>query len=330
MQFSQSTRRELITLLGGAAATPLAARAQQPAMPVIGFLNSVSADKFAQFTMAFREGLSQAGVIEGKNATIEYRWADGRYERLAELATELVSQRVNVICATGGEVSAQAAKNATTAIPIVVVVNDSVQAGIVKNIGRPEGNITGVNIFTITFAAKHLELLHDLVPKAKVTAVLVNPTFPAALIYLEEVKNAAPVFNIQLRTLMARNEGEIDTAFATLTNEPVDALVVVADPFFLGRRDQLISLTARQALPTMYAFREFPVSGGLISYGASLSDAYRQAGIYTAKILQGAKPSELPVLQPTKFDLVLNLRTAKALGLAIPLTLQVAATEVIE
>jgi putative ABC transport system substrate-binding protein len=330
MRFNQLGRREFIALIGGAAAWPLAVRAQQAAMPVIGFLNSVSSDTFAHLVDAFRNGLSEVGIVEGRNAVIEYRWADGKYDRLPKLATELVERQVTVITAAGGEPSAIAAKRATTAIPIVFVVNDAVQAGLVKSIGRPESNLTGINIFTVTLAAKHVELLRELVPKAKRLAALVNPTFAVAVTYLEEVKQAARALGLELRVLNAGSEEEIDASFASIVKEPVDALIVVADPFFLGRRNQLISLTAHHALPTIYALREFPVGGGLISYGTNIADVYRQAGIYTGKILKGAKPADLPVLQPTKFDLVINLRTAKTLGLRVPVALQVAANEVIE
>ena len=325
-------RREFITLLGGAAATwPLAARAQQPAMPVIGFLSTRSPDESAHLLAAFRRGLAENGFVEGQNVTVEYRWALGEYDRLPALAAELVRRPVAVLVAVGGEPSALAAKAATATIPIVAIFTaDPVERGLVASLNRPGGNVTGVSVLNATLEAKRLGLLHDLVPQATTLGVLLNPTFPAAASQLRDMQEAARAIGLQLHVLRASTDREIDAAFESVAQHRIPALAVTADPFFITRRDKLVALAARHAVPTMYSFRDYAVAGGLMSYGIDLPDAYRQAGVYAGRILKGAKPADLPVMQPTKFEFVINLKTAKALGLAIPAGLLSFADEVIE
>jgi putative tryptophan/tyrosine transport system substrate-binding protein len=322
-------RREFLTLVSGAAAWPLAARAQQPAMPVIGYLHSASPEPYAPMMAAFRQGLAEAGYVEGQNVAIEYRWAEGRFNRLPSLAAELVTRQASVIVAGGGDVSVVAAKASTTSIPIVFTIGgDPLGYRLVDNLGRPSGNVTGVTFFTITLGPKRLELLRELVPNGAKIAMLVNPNSlnPDA----SEVQAAARKLGQPVQVLHAGSEHEIDTAFRSLVQERADALLVISNPLFTNRRDQIVTLANYHRVPSIYSLREFVTSGGLISYGASIRDAYHKAGIYAGRILNGVKPADLPVLQPTKFELVINLKTANALGLEIPPTLLARADEVIE
>ena len=329
-------RREFIALLGGAAAAlplrPLAARAQQPAMPMIGFMNSQSAEEFTEPLRGFRQGLKETGYVEGENVKIQYRWAENRTDVLPELASELVRDRVAVIAATGGHLSALAAKTATKTIPIVFNVGeDPVSLGLVASLARPAGNATGVNFFTGELSAKRLELLRELVPTAVRVAVLVNPTDAAMIASpLREVEAAAPAMGVQIQVLHASTGHEIDAAFATFAEQRPDALLVFRSPFFNTRRVQLTQWAARQAVPAIYQFREFATAGGLMSYGASLREAYRQVGLYTGRILKGARAEDLPVVQPSKFELVINAQTARMLRLTVPPSLLALADEVIE
>ena len=330
MQFDQLKRREFITLLGGAALTwPLAARGQQAVMPVIGFLDAASAAERTDFMPAFRQGLAEAGYVEGQNVTIEYRWAEGRFDRLPELATDLVRRRASVIATPATTAAALAAKAATTTIPIVFGVGgDPVQLGLVASLNRPGGNATGVNFFTIELMAKRMQLLRELVPGAKRVAVLVNPTDRSNDSTLRDVETAA--IGQQVLAFEAATGREIDAAFASLEREKVDALFVAGGAFFAARRVQLAVLATRYAVPASYSQRSYVEAGGLMSYGPNLADTWRQVGLYTARILKGAKPVDLPVIQPTKFELVINLNTARALGLEVPPTLLARADEVIE
>jgi putative tryptophan/tyrosine transport system substrate-binding protein len=324
-------RREFITLVGGSvAAWPLAARAQQANVPVIGFLNSGTATAYAPFAAAFRQGLSEAGYVEGRNVAIEYRWAEGHYERLTALADDLIRRQVTVIAATSTP-AALAAKAATSTIPIVFTAGvDPITAGLVGSLNRPSGNLTGVNNYLSALWGKRLELLQQLVPNAAVSGMLVNPNFPDAESQAKDVTEGARIIGQQVHIVNASSESDIDSAFATLVQLRVGALLVASDVFFTSHRDQIVALAARHALPTIYAVREFVFAGGLMIYAPDLRDGYRQAGIYVGQILKGAKPSDLPVVQPTKFDFVINLRTAKALGLQIPDRLLALADEVIE
>ena len=323
-------RREFITLLGGAALTwPLAARGQQAVMPVIGFLDAASAAERTDFMPAFRQGLAEAGYVEGQNVTIEYRWAEGRFDRLPELATDLVRRRASVIATPATTAAALAAKAATTTIPIVFGVGgDPVQLGLVTSLNRPGSNATGVNFFTIELMAKRMQLLRELVPGAKRVAVLVNPTDRSNESALRDVEMAA--IGQQVLAFEAATGREIDAAFASLEREKVDALFVAGGAFFAARRVQLAVLATRYAVPASYGQRSYVEAGGLMSYGPNLADTWRQVGLYTARILKGAKPADLPVIQPTKFELVINLNTARALGLEVPPTLLARADEVIE
>ena len=325
-------RREFITLIGGAAATwPIAARAQQPALPVVGFIRDGSADANARFAAAFRKGLNETGYVEGQNVTIEYHWLEGQYDRLPALMADLVGRRVAVI-ATPGIVPTLAAKAATTTIPIVFGVGDDpVRLGLVTNLARPGGNATGINFFVNEVAAKRLRLLHDLVPKAVRIAVLVNLAKASTEEFtLRAVQEAAPTLGLKIQILNASTIGEIDAAFATIARDHSDALLVAPDAFFVSRRVQFITLTARDRIPATYSLRDYVAIGGLMSYGTDLADAFRQVGVYTGKILKGAKPADLPVQQSTKFEFVINLQTARALGIEVPPGLLSIADEVIE
>jgi putative tryptophan/tyrosine transport system substrate-binding protein len=324
-------RRVLIILLGAAAALPLAGRAQQHSMPVVGFLSARSPAEAAAVLRAFRQGLGEAGYFEGKNVTIAYRWAEGRYDRLPELAAELVRDQVAVIAATGGEPSPIAAKTATTTTPIVFTLGgDPVEAGLVASLNRPGGNLTGTTIMAVEMGPKRLELLRQLVPKTTAIAMLINPSFPTASAEAHHVQAAVRTLGMHCNVLNASTESEIDTAFTNIAEQRTGALIVGTDPFLLGQRDQLVRLAMRHMVPTIYFLREFVEAGGLMSYGPDIAHGYRQAGVYTGLILSGANPATLPVLRPTHFQLFLNLKTAKALGLEVPPTLLALADEVAE
>jgi putative ABC transport system substrate-binding protein len=324
-------RRDFITLVGGAvAAWPLAARAQQ-AMPLIGFLSSRSAADSAQALESFREGLRESGYLEGQNVAIEYRWGEGRYDRLPVMAVELASRPVSLFVTAGGEPAALAAKAATSTIPIVFAIgSDPVELGLAASYNRPGGNMTGINILTATLESKRLGLLHELVPQAQTLGFLLNPAFVHAGSQLADAQSAARAIGLKVRALEASNDRELDLAFEALAQQAIGALAVAADPFFDTRRERLVSLAARHAVPTVYHFREFAQAGGLMSYGVDPLDTYRQVGVYAGRVLKGAKPAELPLLQPTKFQFVINLKTAKALGLDVPPGLSARADEVIE
>jgi putative ABC transport system substrate-binding protein len=328
-------RREFITLLGGAAAWPLAARAQQAVMPVIGFLSIYPAEKFAPetqlYAVAFRKGLSEAGFSDGHNVTIEYRWAENQPSRLPVLAAELVDRKVALIVATGGSVSALAAKAATSTIPIVFTTGaDPVAGGLVASLNRPGGNATGVAFLATALATKRLEIMSDLAPKASNIGLLVNPNNASAAAEISDVEAAARAMGKQAVMLRASTEREIEMASAALVRQPVQGLLIAADTIFEGRRNQIVELAAQQAVPAIYFSRQFVAAGGLLSYGSSITDGYRQAGLYAGRILKGDKPADLPVMQATKIELVINLKTAKAIGLDIPPSVLARADEVIE
>ncbi len=323
-------RREFMAMLGGAAVWPVAVCGQQSAIPVIGFLHASSPGPYAPMVAGFGQGLKELGYSEGQNVQIEYRWAEGHYDRLPALAADLVQRQVTVI-ATGGTPTAFAAKAATSAIPIVFNVGtDPVRAGLVASLSRPGANMTGVAILTSEMSPKLLELLHELVPSAAIVALLINPTNPNVVEEMKALQGAARSLGLQLRILNANNEGEIEAAFAALVEQRVGSVVVPADPFLNSRRDQIVALAARHRMPAIYSVSEITSSGGLMSYGISLTDTYRHAGIYAGKILRGAKPADLPVQQVTKLELVVNLMTARALGIEVPGSLLARADEVIE
>ena len=326
-------RRKFITLLGGSvAASPLAARAQQTALPVIGFLNPTSPDGMTERLRAFRQGLKETGYVEGENVLVEYRWAEGQYDRLPRLAAELVRQNVAVIVATGGTVTPLAAKAATTSIPVVFIIpEDPAKLGLVASLARPGGNLTGINIFNLELTAKRLELLRELVPGVARVAVLVNPTNATTTeTTLRDVETAARAMALQIKVRNASTSFEINAVFAGFARERPDALFVGGDPFFGSRRVQFATLTAHYSIPTTYTSREYPEAGGLMSYGASFPDTFRQAGTYAGRILKGVKPADLPVVQASKFELVINVETARMLGLTVPPMLLARADEVIE
>ena len=324
-------RRAFIGLAGAAAAWPLAARAQQVSVPVIGFLHSASPGPNAHLVRAFQQSLASSGYVEGKNVAIEYRWAENREDRLRALAAELVARQVAVIYADGGTITARAAKAATTTIPIVFRIGaDPIESGLVASFNRPGGNLTGVTNMTSQVVAKRFEVVGDLLPTARLIAVLLNSSNPNADIRSRDLQAAASSLGRQIRILTANSESSLDAAFATFVQQRADALVVQADPFFLSQRARFAALAARYAVPAIYEQREYVAAGGLMSYGANLADASRRAAGYVAKILKGEKPSDLPVEQPTKFEMVINLKTAKALGITVPPTLLARADEVIE
>jgi ABC-type uncharacterized transport system substrate-binding protein len=331
MRFNHLKRREFIGLLGGATlAWPLAARSQQAAMPVLGFLNTASPGPYATRVRAFRQGLSEIGYVEGKNVAIEYRWAEGQNDRLPALAADLIQQRVAVI--TGANIAAAlAAKAATIAIPIVFAISvDPVEVGLVASLNRPGANITGSTTLNAELGPKRLELLHEAVPAASKIACLINPRAPTADALSQDLQKAARTLGLQLHVLHASSERDLETAFATSSQMGAGALVISTDPFFNSQSEQLAQLAARHALPAVFSYREFVASGGLMSYGGSGTESYRLAGVYAGRILNGEKPAELPVQQSTKVELLLNLKTAKALGLTFPLSLLGRADEVVE
>jgi ABC-type uncharacterized transport system substrate-binding protein len=326
-------RRGFITLLGGAAALtwPIAAGAQHPTMPVIGFLNGGTAAAYAPYVTAFRDGLAGAGYIEGRDVAIEYRWAEGQYDRAAALAADLVRRRVALICVTASTALVQAAKAATSTIPIVFAIGaDPVKFDLVASLNRPGGNVTGVSFLANLLSAKQLEVLHEAVPNATAVAFLVNPGNPNAAADTAEVQMAAKTLGLELTVASAGAEDAIDKAFATLVREQAGAVLIGADPLFAAHRERIALLAERHRLPTIFITRDFAKVGGLMSYGPDQTDAYRQTGAYAGRILRGEKPGDLPVVQPTKFELVINLKTAKALGLDLPASVLARAGEVIE
>jgi putative tryptophan/tyrosine transport system substrate-binding protein len=324
-------RREFITLLGGAAAWPLAAHTQQQAMPVIGFMSARSPGDSVHLLEAFRRGLSDGGFVEGQNVVVEYRWAHGDYARLPALARELVDRKVAVLLGIGGDSSALAAKAASSTIPVVFGMgSDPVQAGMVTSLNRPGGNVTGVNLLINELEPKRLGLLNELVPGTALIGALLNPKFPPSAQQAKELREAAQTIGRPVVILNASNDAELDAALATLVEQRAGALLVGADPFISTRRDRVIAFAAERQLPTMFHFREFALAGGLMSYGVSITDAYRHFGAYAARILKGEKPADLPVMQSTKFEFVINLNTAKAFGLSFPPGLLAIADEVIE
>jgi putative ABC transport system substrate-binding protein len=331
MSVQQIKRREFIAALGGAAAWPVAVRGQQPAMPVIGYLGAQSPATFASRLEAFRQGLGESGYVDGRNVTIEFRWAEGQHHKLSALAADLVARQVAVIVAPGGAPAALAAKSATTAIPIVFEMGaDPIAMGLVSSMSRPGANITGVSSLSVEVTPKRLEILHELVPTATRVAALLNPTSPTADSQTRNLQAAARVLRLQLHVLHASTEQDVDAAFATLPQLRAGGLVVASDTFLAFHSEQLASLTARHAMPAIQQSRDFSVAGGLASYGGNFMESHRQAGIYTGRIIRGDKPADLPVQQVTKLEMVINLKTAKILGLTVPHSLLARADEVIE
>ena len=324
-------RNFLAGLVGTTVAWPLTALAQQPAMPVIGFLNSASPQPFENYVAGFRAGLKETGYVDGKNVAIEFRWAEGHYDRLPGMAADLVRLKVAVLVATGGVPAVLAAKAATTTVPVAFTIGgDPVRLGFVTSLSRPGGNMTGVSLLVTQMETKRLGLLHALVPKAELIGILLNPNNPVATDEMREVQEAARAFGQQIHILPASSESEINAAFATVVELHAAAMLVCADPFFNSQRDKIIALAARHAIPAIYEQREHALAGGLMSYGTSFSDGYRQVGIYVGRILKGEKPADLPVQQSTKFEFVINLKTAKALGIEVPPNLSAEADEIIE
>lgn len=325
-------RRIVLSSMAGVAFfSPTGMRAQQPMMPALGFLSSRAPGESAALVAALNKGLHEAGFVEGQNISIAFRWAEGRYDKLPALAAELVGLRVSVILAAGGAPSALAAKAATSVIPIVFsALTDAVRYGLVASLSRPGGNVTGMSVFNNSLAPKRLELLRELLPNNTVVALLANPNNPIAETDMSEVLAAAQTLGLQLHVLYAKTDSEIETAMAKVVSLQTGALIVTGDPFFDSQRERLVRIAARSAIPSIYAWREYVDAGGLISYGTSIADAYRQAGIYAGRILKGEKPADLPVLQPTKFETVVNMKTAKALGLTVPVAILARADEVIE
>ena len=325
-------RREFITLLGGAGATwPLAARAQQSSLPVIGFMSGRSTADSGYLAEAFRQGLRDTGYVEGESIGIEYRWANGDYDRLPGFASDLLQRNVLVLVAVGGDPSPVAAKKATSTVPIVFGMGgDPVKAGLVASFNRPGGNATGYTLLTNQMEPKRIGLLHELVPGASLLGALINPSFPPAARQLEDIEKATRSIKQNLFVARAVNDQDLETAFPSFVQQKAGAVLVAASPFFDTRQDRIVALAAQYRLPAMYQFRQYAAAGGLISYGPSLTESYKQAGVYAGRILRGAKPADLPVLQPTKFEMVINQKTANALGFAIPNTIQLLADEVIE
>jgi putative tryptophan/tyrosine transport system substrate-binding protein len=325
-------RREFITLLGGAAAAgPFAARAQGSKFATVGYLSTRSPGEATYVTDEFIQGLRESDYVQGRNLAIEFRWAELQYDRLPALASDLIARKVDAIAAVGGAHSGRAAKALTSTIPIVFVsAGDPIRFGLVASLSRPDGNVTGISMITVALAPKRLQLLHELLPQAAVVALLVNPTSPYVEPETRDVKDAAQALGLRVEVLNASTPDQIDAAFLSLGSRPADAVLVSGDPFFDSQRDRLVALAARHSIPAIYQWREFITIGGLVSYGTSIRDAYRQCGLYVAKILKGAKPADLPVLQPTKLELVLNLKTARTLGLTVPISLLGRADEVIE
>jgi putative ABC transport system substrate-binding protein len=324
-------RRGVIGLVGGAAAWPFAARAQQPAMPVIGFINPASPAELANRVSAFRDGLAELGFVAGRNVMIEYRWAEGRYDQLPALANDLVRRAVAAIAATGGIASARAARAATADIPIVFTTGtDPVEAGLVTSLNRPGGNVTGAGLMSADLVSKRIEILHELIPNARSIAVLANADNPSAKFEIDEAQNGARLLGLNIHIERAGGEADFERAFASIAQQRADALLVTTDPFFESLHGRIVALAARHQIPTIYAQRQYALDGGLISYGASITDLYRQAGVYVGRILKGEKPADLPVTQPSKFEFVVNMRTAKALRLDVPAAILLRADEVIE